>query len=439
MNNQKVAVISLGCDKNRVDSENLLYILDNNGYTISSDEDDFDIVIINTCAFIESAQREAIDNIFDMVEIKKTRPIKIIVSGCMSIRYAEDMLNDIPEIDAVIGFRDYQAIVDVINRVNNGERFIYIEGKDKPITGRIITTPYHYAYLKIAEGCDNKCTYCAIPKIRGKYISREIPSLIAESKKLVDNGVKELILVAQDVSRYGIDIYNEYSLLKLVEELSKLDVEWIRLLYLYPETVSENLIKELSQNPKLTRYMDIPLQHISGGILKKMNRRVDTKDIKKLIETIRKYDEDIAIRSTFITGFPTETDAEHKELVRFIEEYKLDYAGFFAYSQEKGTPAYRLSGQIEDRVKQERLAELENTQYNIMLQNAKNMVGNTIKVLYDGADYDRQEFVARSEFNAPEIDANVLLRADKVLEIGEFYDAKIIDTDGIDLIGKIED
>ena len=436
--NKKVAVISLGCDKNRVDTETLLYILDKAGYEITVDENDFDVVIINTCAFIESAKVEAIDNILDMVEIKKSRPIKIIVSGCMGIRYAEELFNDIPEIDAIIGFRDYQAIVKIIDRVYKGERFIYKKAEDKPTINRIVTTPYHYAYLKIAEGCDNKCTYCAIPKIRGKYTSRDMDSLVDEASILADNGARELILVAQDTSRYGIDIYNEYSLLKLIDKLTKLDIDWVRLLYLYPELVTKELVKELRDNPKMCRYMDIPMQHISSSILKKMNRHVTGDDIKRLIEMIREVDSDIAIRSTFIVGFPTETERDFTELERFIEEYKLDFAGFFAYSKEEGPAAAKME-QIDDSIKQARVREIEAIQSKVMVENARKKVGKTLKVLYEGADYDRQEFVGRSEFNAPEIDTNILLRSESVLEIGEMYNTTIVDTDGIDLIGEVND
>ena len=437
--NKKIAVISLGCDKNRVDTENLLYILDNAGYEITASEDDFDIVIINTCAFIDSAKSEAIDNILDMARIKEERPIKIIVSGCMGVRYAEDLLSQIPEIDAVIGFRDYQEILSVIDRVEKGERFIFKEGKDKPFEKRIVTTPYHYAYLKIAEGCDNKCTYCAIPSIRGKFVSRDMDSLMVEASSLITNGARELILVAQDVTRYGIDNYGKYALTCLIDSLFKTDVEWIRLLYLYPELVSDELLSVIKNNEKVCRYMDIPMQHADSRVLRAMNRRVDGDDVRRLIDKIRKADEDIAIRSTFITGFPTETEEEHKRLVNFIKEYELDFAGFFAYSREEGTPASRIKDQISEEVKAERLLELEEAQREVMLKKAKNKVGKTMKVVYEGADYDRQEFVGRSEFNAPEIDTNILLRSKSILEIGETYSTKIVGTCGIDLIGEVND
>lgn len=437
--NKKIAVISLGCDKNRVDTENLLYILDDAGYEITSSEDEFDIVIINTCAFIDSAKSEAIDNILDMAKIKEQRPIKIIVSGCMGVRYAESLMEQIPEVDAVIGFRDYQEILSIIDRVEKGERFIYKEGKDLPFENRIVTTPYHYAYLKIAEGCDNKCTYCAIPSIRGKYVSRRIDSLVREANSLVSGGARELILVAQDVTRYGKDLYGEYSLKALIEELSKTDVEWIRLLYLYPELVTDDLLSLVKNNEKVCRYLDIPLQHVDSRILKMMNRRVDGDYVKRLIDKIRKVDENIAIRSTFITGFPTETDEEHKRLVNFIKEYELDFAGFFAYSKEEGTAASRIKEQIPEEVKAERLLELESAQMEVMLKKAKNKVGKQMKVVYEGADYDLQEFVGRSEFNAPDIDTNVLLRSKNILEIGETYNTTIVGTNGIDLIGEVND
>lgn len=437
--NKKIAVISLGCDKNRVDTENLLYILDDAGYEITASEDEFDIVIINTCAFIDSAKSEAIDNILDMAKIKEQRPIKIIVSGCMGVRYAESLMEQIPEVDAVIGFRDYQEILSIIDRVEKGERFIYKEGKDLPFESRIVTTPYHYAYLKIAEGCDNKCTYCAIPSIRGKYVSRSIDSLVREANSLVSGGARELILVAQDVTRYGKDLYGEYSLKTLIEELSKTDVEWIRLLYLYPELVMDDLLSLVKNNEKVCRYLDIPLQHVDSRILKLMNRRVDGDYVKRLIDKIRKVDENIAIRSTFITGFPTETDEEHKRLVNFIKEYELDFAGFFAYSKEEGTAASRIKEQIPEEVKAERLLELESAQMEVMLKKARNKVGKQMKVVYEGADYDLQEFVGRSEFNAPDIDTNVLLRSKNILEIGETYNTTIVGTNGIDLIGEVND
>lgn len=437
--NKKIAVISLGCDKNRVDTENLLYILDDAGYEITASEDEFDIVIINTCAFIDSAKSEAIDNILDMAKIKEQRPIKIIVSGCMGVRYAESLMEQIPEVDAVIGFRDYQEILSIIDRVEKGERFIYKEGKDLPFESRIVTTPYHYAYLKIAEGCDNKCTYCAIPSIRGKYVSRSIDSLVREANSLVSGGARELILVAQDVTRYGKDLYGEYSLKTLIEELSKTDVEWIRLLYLYPELVTDDLLSLVKNNEKVCRYLDIPLQHVDSRILKLMNRRVDGDYVKRLIDKIRKVDENIAIRSTFITGFPTETEEEHKRLVNFIKEYELDFAGFFAYSKEEGTAASRIKEQIPEEVKAERLLELESAQMEVMLKKARNKVGKQMKVVYEGADYDLQEFVGRSEFNAPDIDTNVLLRSKNILEIGETYNTTIVGTNGIDLIGEVND
>lgn len=303
---------------------------------------------------------------------------------------------------------------------------------------RYLTTPYHYAYLKIAEGCSNHCTYCAIPSIRGKFTSREKSVLIDEAKSLVyDYGVKELNIVAQDVTKYGKDIYGRYALIELIEELSKIDVSWIRLLYCYPELVSDELIKTVSQNDKVVKYLDIPLQHTSDKILKLMNRRVDGSEIRKLITKIREEDKDISIRSTFIVGFPNESEEDFADLKSFVNEYELDKCGFFAYSKEEGTAAARMKGHILTRVKSKRLKELYAIQNEVMRKKALDKVGKTMKVLYEGIDYDKGMFIARSEFDAPDIDTNIYMRSEIPLNIGDFYNVKIVDTDNIDLIGEV--
>ena len=343
----KVGVVSLGCDKNRVDTENMLYILSENGYEITTEAEFADVVIINTCAFIESSKKEAIDIILEFTEQKAVRPIKVIVTGCLPQRYKQDLKNSLPEVDAFLGIADYQRLPWVLNQVLADEKAYCINGLDTPTKNRVISTPFHTAYLKIADGCDNHCTYCAIPSIRGKYRSRKIEGLVDEIKFLIDEyGIKEINLVAQDITRYGIDLYDEYSLLKLLDKLSVMDIEWIRLLYCYPELVSSDLISYVSKNPKICKYLDIPIQHISSRILKMMNRRIDGDGVKRLIEKIRSIDDDIAIRSSFIVGFPTETQEDYTMLYDFIKNYKLDYAGFFAYSKEDGTPAAKLKGQI---------------------------------------------------------------------------------------------
>lgn len=440
--NVKIGVVSLGCDKNRVDTENMLAFLSEAGYTITPSAEDADIIIVNTCAFIESAKKEAINTIFEMSEYKSGKCKYLIVTGCLPQRYMDELSESMPEVDAFLGTGSYDKIVEVVNRLYNesGMKIAIKNDKDERnfTSKRYLTTPYHYAYLKIAEGCNNHCTYCAIPSIRGRFTSREKSVLVDEAKSLIEEyGVKELNIVAQDVTKYGVDIYGRYAIIELIEELSKLDISWIRLLYCYPELVSDELIKTVSQNEKVAKYLDIPLQHTSDKILKLMNRRVNGTQIRSLIEKIRTQDSDIAIRSTFIVGFPNEDESDFENLKNFIEEYKLDKCGFFSYSKEEGTAAARMKGHIAQRVKNKRLKELYAIENNVMKQKALGKIGKTMKVLYEGIDYDRGLFIARSEFDAPDIDTNIYVRSDIPLNIGEFYNVKIVDTDNIDLIGEI--
>ena len=437
----KIGVVSLGCDKNRVDTENMLAYLSEADYEFTSDPEDADIIIVNTCAFIETAKNESIDTIFDMAEYKNGKCKYLIVTGCLSQRYMDELKEQMPEVDAFLGTSNYYKIAEVIERLMAGSNTITIKnGKDERhfTSKRYLTTPYHYSYLKIGEGCNNRCTYCAIPMIRGKYTSRPMEELIDEAKSLVyDYGVKELNIVAQDVTQYGIDIYGRHALLDLIDELSKLDVTWIRLLYCYPELIDTEFIKMVSQNEKVCKYLDIPLQHSSDRILKMMNRHVTNKDIRDLFTNIRTIDSDISIRSTFIVGFPGESEEDFACLKDFVREAKIDRCGFFAYSQEEGTPAYRLPNQLNEAIKNERLEELYAIQNEVMIEKAKAKIGKSMKVLYEGIDYDRQLFVARSEADAPEIDANVFVKSDIPLSVGNFYDVKIVDNDNIDLIGEV--
>ncbi len=438
----KIGVVSLGCDKNRVDTENMLAYLSEAGYTITPSAEDADIIIVNTCAFIESDKEEAINTIFEMSEYKNAKCRYLIVTGCLPQRYMDELSEAMPEVDAFLGTGSYDKIVDVVNKLYNesGMKIALKNDKDERnfTSKRYLTTPYHYAYLKIAEGCSNHCTYCAIPSIRGKFTSREKSVLIDEAKSLVyDYGVKELNIVAQDVTKYGKDIYGRYALIELIEELSKIDVSWIRLLYCYPELVSDELIKTVSQNDKVVKYLDIPLQHTSDKILKLMNRRVDGSEIRKLITKIREEDKDISIRSTFIVGFPNESEEDFADLKSFVNEYELDKCGFFAYSKEEGTAAARMKGHILTRVKNKRLKELYAIQNEVMRKKALDKVGKTMKVLYEGIDYDNGLFIARSEFDAPDIDTNIYMRSEIPLNIGDFYNVKIVDTDNIDLIGEV--
>ena len=365
---------------------------------------------------------------------KSDKKKKIIVTGCLAQRYADTIKEEFPEVDAVLGIADYDEILSTVQRVSEGDKVYDCVVKDNFYENRVLTTPYHYAYLKIADGCDNHCTYCAIPSIRGKYRSEKMLDLLAEAKKLADDGVKELILVAQDVTRYGTDIDGKPHLIELVDELSKLDFEWIRLLYLYPEMVDDTLIDYVLSNPKVVKYMDIPLQHIDDAVLKRMNRRTDEKSVRELIAKLKKAG--IAIRTTFICGFPGETEAQFEKLKTFVEETKFDYAGFFAYSREEGTPADRLDGHLDEEVKQARADELCAIQAKIIQNRNADKIGERVRVIYDDIDYDKQLFVGRTSTQAPDIDNVVYFTSDERVQVGNFYDVQIEGTDGIDLVGR---
>lgn len=438
----KIGVVSLGCDKNRIDSENMLSYLQDDGNELTGDPAQADIIIVNTCGFIDSAKNESIDTILEMAEYKKNNCKYLIVTGCLTQRYMQELQEGFPEVDLFLGTANYHILPQLIKDLVAGRsQRCYTNDKDdrRFSSRRVLTTPYHYAYLKIAEGCDNKCTYCAIPSIRGKYTSRKIEDIVEEARQLVrDYGIKELILVAQDVSRYGIDIYGEIRLIDLLERLSEVDVEWIRLLYLYPENVDEKLIDYMVSNPKVCNYIDIPCQHISDGILKLMNRRVTSEQIYKLIEMIRSKG-DFTIRSTFIVGFPRESEEDFAKLEEFISVAKLDRCGFFAYSQEDGTPASRLSGQIDETVKLARQDKLYTLQEAIMLENMKSRLDSVVDVLYEGIDYDMQTFYGRSMYDAPEIDTKVYFVADSPLEIGKIYKVRLEELNGADYVGRVVD
>ncbi len=437
----KIGLVSLGCDKNRIDSENMLAYLQKDGYELTGDPQQAEIIIVNTCGFIDSAKQEAIDTILEMSEYKKDKCRFLVVTGCLAQRYMQDIADEFPEVDMILGTANYHNMpLYIKNLVDGRGQRCYANDKDDRhfSSERVLTTPYHYAYLKIAEGCDNKCTYCAIPGIRGKYTSRRIEDIVEEAKTLVgEYGVKELIIVAQDVSRYGLDLYGEIKLIELLQELSKLDVEWIRLLYLYPELVSERLIEYMAGNPKICKYLDIPCQHISDSVLKLMNRRVRKADVVELINMIRKHG-DFTIRSTFIVGFPRESQQDFEELKEFLTWAKLDRCGFFAYSMEDGTPASRLDGQIDEDVKLARQEELYALQEGIMAEKMQERVGGFVDVIYEGIDYDLQMFYGRTQYDAPEIDTKVYFTADVPLDIGKIYKVKIDEIDSGDYFGHVE-
>lgn len=432
----RIGAISLGCDKNRVDTEKMLSRLVSGGHTLVGSEEEADVIIVNTCAFIDKAKEESIDEILSAIAAKNAgNGKKVIVTGCLAQRYADTLKKEFPEVDAILGIADYDAILKTIKDVEDGEKVLNCANLDAFYSDRVLTTPYHYAYLKIADGCSNHCTYCAIPSIRGKYRSEKLEDLICEAKKLSDDGVKELILVAQDVTRYGTDFDGKPHLIELLDRLSKLDFAWIRLLYLYPEMVDDALIEYVKNNDKIAKYMDIPLQHVDDDVLKRMNRRTDEKSIRELIAKLKNAG--IAVRTTFICGFPGETQEQFEKLEKFVKEVKFDYAGFFAYSREEGTPADKLDGHLDESVKEERANKLRAIQEKIIKSRNRELIGSKIKVIYDDIDYDRQKFVGRSQTQAPDIDNVTLFESDEEVRIGEFYDVEITGSDGIDLVGKV--
>ncbi len=431
----RIGAISLGCDKNRVDTEKLLARLEEGGHSIVSREEDADILIVNTCAFIKSAKEESIAEILNAIDFKQRAEGRhIIVTGCLAQRYAEELEAEMPEVDAFLGIGDYDKILEAVNSVAADKKYTCKEGLDKFYAGRVLTTPLHTAYLKIADGCNNRCTYCAIPYIRGKYRSEAMSDLIEEAGRLSDGGVKELILVAQDVTRYGVDFDGKPHLMQLVKELERLDFEWIRLLYLEPEMVTDELINFVASEEKVAKYMDIPLQHIASGVLKRMNRHTDEATTRALVKRVRGAG--ITLRSTFICGFPGESEEDYGKLRDFIAEGNLDYAGFFAYSREENTPADRLDGHIPSRVKQKRAKELEKLQQSVTAKKQRERIGKTVRVLYEDIDFSRQMFAGRSQSEAPDIDTKIYFTSETPLEVGNFYDVELTGTLGLDLSGR---
>lgn len=431
----KIGAISLGCDKNRVDTEKMLSRLVAGGHTLVGTEDEADVIIVNTCAFTDDAKNEAIDEILSAVEHKrKHKKKKIIITGCLPQRYLDTLEKEFPQVDAFLGIADYDNICDTVEKITKGDKIYSCALGDSFYEGRVLTTPYHYAYLKIADGCNNHCTYCAIPSIRGKYRSEKMEDLLTEAKGLEREGVRELILVAQDVTRYGIDFDGKSHLVELVDKLSEMDFDRIRLLYLEPEAIDDEIIDMIVSNPKVVKYADVPLQHIDNDTLKRMGRRCDEATTRALIKKLR--DKGIVLRSSFICGFPGESEEAHQKLVDFIREGNIDYAGFFAYSREEGTAADKLQNHLDDAVKVERTNRLKDLQTEVINNRNNSLVGKTLSVLFDEIDYDKQMFVGRAEFQAPDIDNIVYFTADKEVHVGEFYDVEIVATDGIDLVGK---
>lgn len=439
----KVGMISLGCPKNQVDAERMLALMDAEGWEIVDYVDGCDVVIVNTCGFIDDAKKEAIENILDMVELKKEGVIgKIIVTGCLAQRYKEEIVTEIPEVDAVLGIGANGDIIKTVEEVMSSVTTVekYPPRCDLPLDGqRILTTPQHWAYLKIGDGCSNRCTYCTIPSIRGNMRSREMENIIEEAKQLAELGVKELILIAQDTTSYGLDLYGELKLPELLNELCKIDsIEWIRLLYCYPDRITDELIETIKKQDKVVNYIDLPLQHADDKILKAMNRRGDQALIRSVIEKLRTEIPDVVIRTTFIVGFPGEGEDEFETLAEFVNEIEFDRLGVFTFSPQEGTPAYDMDDQVEDDVKTRRGEVIMQDQYSIMEEKNNEKIGKTFKTVVEEYDGYTDSYVGRTYMDAPEIDGLVKFTSEKDLDIGDFVDVEIFDVDEYDLIGEVK-
>lgn len=431
-----IGFISLGCNKNLVDTEIMIGLSKQNGYNIVDDESQADVIVVNTCAFIEDAKSEAIDTILHAARYKSDRLKKLIVTGCLAQRYRDEILTELPEVDAVVGVGRFEDIVDIIKSdeklFTDRQESLYPE-----YAPRILATPPYTAYLKIAEGCDNRCTYCAIPMIRGRLRSRKAEDIIAEAKRLAAAGVREINVVAQDTTRYGTDIYGEPRLNFLLTELEKIDdLKWIRVLYTYPEMISDELLEIINKSEKIASYFDIPIQHISDSILKKMNRKSTSEQIYRVIEKIRKCVKNPVLRTTLIVGFPGETAADFDELCKFVKFAEFDRLGVFRYSREEGTPAYNLPDQINEDVKAMREGTVMRIQKEISKRKFMGKIGASFEVLKEGNI--GKKCVGRTIGDAPEIDGRVIFDASRKIENGEFVKVKILDSKSYDLIGEME-
>ena len=439
----KVGMVSLGCNKNQVDAERMLFDINKAGYQLVADAALADIAIINTCGFIESAKQESIETILEFAQLKKEGRIKkIIITGCLAERYREEVSELIPEADAVVGIGCNKDIKKVLDRVLANENVqSYGDKTDLPMTGgRIRTTLPFFSYLKVAEGCSNCCSYCAIPSIRGKFRSVPMEELLKEARELVDGGVRELNVIAQDSTRYGEDLYGEPKLAELLTELCKIDdLKWVRVLYCYPERVTDKLLDVIAKEDKIVKYLDIPIQHCDGDILKKMNRPGDEKTLRGLIEHIREKVPNIVLRTTLITGFPTETEEQFNTLAEFVRDMKFDRLGCFAYSEEEGTKAAEMQGQIDEEVRQHRADIIMEQQQFIMAQKNSAMQGQTVEVVTEGFDRYGDCYFGRSAADAPDIDRKIFFTSpDKKLVSGKFVNVKITDMLDYDLIGEVE-
>ena len=439
----KILFVSLGCDKNLVDTENMLGILKNKGFEFTDDEWEADIIAINTCCFIGDAKQESINTILEMAEHKKDARCKVlVVAGCLAHRYQDEIIKEIPEVDAFVGTSSYDKIADMINSVleEKGISNFVEDANRMPMVeaDRIVTTPGYYEYLKIAEGCDKHCTYCVIPKVRGSFRSFPIEYLVNQTKKLVEGGVKEIILVAQETTLYGVDLYGKKSLPKLLHNLGLIEgIEWIRILYCYPEEINDELIEAIKNEPKVCHYLDMPIQHASDNILKRMGRRTSKQELTDIVAKLRREIPDIALRTTLITGFPGETDVDHEEVMQFIDECEFDRLGVFTYSREEDTVAAQMPDQIDEEIKEKYRDELMQLQQEISADRSAAMIGRIVRVMIEGFIPEDNTYVGRSYKDAPNVDGLVFIECDRELMSGDFIDVKITGSTEYDLIGTI--
>lgn len=440
---RKVLFISLGCDKNLADSEEMLGMLVENGYTLTNDETEAEVIVVNTCAFIHDAKEESINSILEMARYKTEGVLKaLLVTGCLAQRYKEEIIEEIPEVDAVLGTTSFGDIIKALDKVFAGERYLEfkdINGLTEISKKRVLTTGGYYGYLKIAEGCDKRCTYCIIPKLRGNYRSIPMEQLISQAEYLAEQGVRELILVAQETTVYGKDLYQEKCLHKLLKELCKIPgIQWIRILYCYPEEIYPELIQTMKEEKKICHYLDLPIQHCSDKILKKMGRRTTKQELIDIVTLLRKEIPDIVLRTTLITGFPGETEEDHEELMEFIDTMEFDRLGVFTYSAEEDTPAANMPNQIAEEVKEDRQAELMELQQEISIDKGNDKIGTCVEVMIEGKVADENAYVGRTYGDAPNVDGYIFINTDTELMSGDFARVHVTGALEYDLIGELE-
>ncbi len=434
-----IGIVSLGCAKNLVDTEVMLGLLDGDGHKIVADPQEADVIIVNTCAFIDSAKEESIQTILEMAAYKEDRCQLLIVCGCLAERYRDEIMTELSEVDAVVGTGDYAKIAEVVSKASQGEQVVLYGHMNDPLAeeNRMLATPGYMAYCKIADGCDNKCTYCIIPALRGSYRSRRMEDIVAEAVKLSENGVRELVVIAQDTSRYGIDLYGSYRLPELLKRLCAIEkLRWVRVLYLYPEMITDDLIDVFASEEKLVKYMDIPIQHADSQVLRRMGRHLNHEELVTLIQKLRSRVPGIVLRTTLIAGFPGETEAQFETLLSFVKEMRFDRLGAFAYSQEDGTPAAKLPDQLPENIKNERAAKILAAQEEISLSLQMEKIDSLIEVLVEGYEEESLMYFGRSAGDAPEVDNTVYFVSEEEHMPGEFVTVKILNADTYELVGS---